>query len=380
MICRIQYRQGFGRVIGYAMKKEKHPELLASTLSARDPEGIISEMEALRSGNSRCKQPVAHYVLSVREGERLTDAQWTEAAQRTVGRFGMQQYIMVRHGDTDCDHAHLIGNRIKADGKAWSTSNDRKKMRSLCQELEGDLGITATASRSTRSSINKTEIEKADRLHRQGKQGTAVPARMQLATDIKATLARSHSTQDFEERLKTKNITTRWRHDDKGRPVGVSFGRGEASISGRNAGVSCRALTVHFNQGVYGQDRNFTAPSGDPRLGRTIGGGVGFEAADGFAAASSSHTAISSGDSATGGSSVIDCRGTASKTPAPAIPTGPAQAVGQLMMAAFDRIIHELERHDGTDGDDGFRKHSISRAHINRILRTSRKLSHRPSR
>lgn len=380
MICRIQYRQGFGRVIGYAMKQEKHPELLASTLSARDTEGIIQEMEALRAGNSRCKQPVAHFVLSVKEGERLTDTQWTEAAQRTAGRFEMQQYIMVRHGDTDCDHAHLIGNRIKADGKAWSTSNDRKKMRDLCQELEQDFGITATASRSNRSRINKTEIEKADRLHRQGKQGAAVPARMQLATDIKMALAHSHSVQDFEERLKRKKISVRWRHDDQGRPIGVSFGRGEASISGRNAGVSCRALTVHFEKGIHEQSRRFTAPGGDTRLDRTIGRDAGLEAEGGFAAAGGGHRTVGQGDSQVGGGASDRSGDAASEAQAVAVLTDTAQAGGQLMVAALDRIIRELERHDGTDGYDGSKRQPVSRAHIKRILRPTRKPPNRPSR
>lgn len=378
MICRIHYRQSFARVIGYAIKRGKSPEVIASTLDARGTQAMIGEMQELAAKSSRCKQPVAHFVLSVREGERLTDGQWTEAAQRTAEAFGMQQMVCIRHSDTDCDHVHLIANRIKADGKAWATSNDRFKMRTLCQRLEEDFGITATASRSDRSRVNKDEIEKAARLFKEGKQATAVPVRMQLAEDIKASLAQSSSPQDFERRLKKRSISTRWRHDRDGKPVGVSFARGEASISGRNAGISCRAMMVYFEGGVYEQSRTFTATGPDSRVDRAAGRDFGPEAQSGSAQADRGHPGTDRTDSATG----RDPTGHGGGDPrTPDILTESAQIGGQILTAALDRLIRDFD--DGEDRD-GKRRARAPEAHpsraLRRLIRTRPKPPQRPRR
>lgn len=379
MTSRIQYRANFNRVIGYALKRDKRPELLASTLAAKDTQGMIAEMESLRSKSTRCKQPVAHYVLSVKEGERLSDGQWNEAANRVVEAFGMEQFIAVRHNDTGCDHLHLISNRVRGDGKTWSTSNDRFRMRSLCQELEGDFNITATPSRSRRSRVNKDELEKAERLFKEGEQRTAVPARLRLAEDIKATLAQARSPQDFEEQLKDKKISTRWRHDKQGRPIGISFARGEAAISGRNAGISCRAILIHFNEGVYEQNRSFTSPGGGSRMGPTIGTGDRFATPGGFAEAGPGH-------GGTGRTDATDDRGAAchggSDSTAVGVLSDAAQVSGSLMTAALDRLIRDMDA-DVTDGKR--RRADVPEAHprrqLRRILRIPRKQApRRPSR
>lgn len=379
MTSRIQYRQHFNRVVGYALKRDKRPELLASTLAAKDTQGMIAEMEALRSKSTRCKQPVAHFVLSIKEGERLSDSQWNEAVNRVAEVFGMEQFIAVRHNDTGCDHLHLIGNRVRGDGKTWSTSNDRFRMRGLCQELEGDFNITATPSRSRRSRVGKDELEKAERLYKEGKQRTAVPARMRLAEDIKATLTQARSPQVFEEQLRDKMISTRWRHDREGRPIGISFARGEAAISGRNAGISCRAILIHFNEGIHEQTRRFTSPGGGSRLGPTTGQGDRFATPEGFTEAGPSHGRASRTDAP-------DDRGATghggSDSTAAGVLSDAAQVSGQLITAALDRLIRDIDA-DGTDGKR--RRANVPEAHptrqLRRILRTPRKQPpRRPSR
>lgn len=375
MTSRIQYRQHFNRVVGYALKRDKRPEVIASTLAAKDTRGMIAEMEALRNKSTRCKQPVAHLVLSIKEGERLSDGQWDEAASRVAEAFGMEQFIAVRHNDTGCDHLHLIGNRVRGDGKTWSTSNDRFKMRSLCQDLERYFNITETPSRSHRSRVNKDELEKAERLYKEGKRLTAIPARMKLAEDIKATLTQARSPQDFETQLRDKKISTRWRHDREGRPIGVSFARGEAAISGRNAGISCRAIMVHFNEVTYEQNRSFTTSGPATRMAGAIGTGDRYTTPRGFAETDAGHRRAEQSDTP-------DDRGATghggSHPEASGIIADAAQVSGQLMTAALDRLIRDIDV-DGRDGKGAPEAHP-SRI-LRRVLRTPRKQPQkRPSR
>lgn len=369
MTSRIQYRQAFNRVIGYALKPDKRPELIASTLAAMDTEGMISEMEALGNKSCRCEQPVAHFVLSVKEGERLSDGQWNDVANRIADAFGMEQFFAVRHNDTGCDHLHLIGNRVRANGKTWSTSNDRLRIRSLCQELEDDFNITATPFHSNRCRINKDELEKAERLRKEGKQFTAVPARLRLAQDVKASLAQSRSADDFEEQLQTKGITTRWRYDPHGRPVGVSFSRGEAAISGRNAGASCRIIIGHLNKGAHEQNRYYPNPGGDTRLDSTIGPRDRFAIEGGFAAASPGHGRAGQPDASDDRSAIGDGRGYSATA---ALLNEAIQMGSQLMISALDRIVREAE----ADAPD--RKHRHPDLHDGHFTQTFRRILRTP--
>lgn len=273
MTTRINYRKDFGRVFGYNLKAAKKPEIITSTLSASNATGMALEMEAVASLSRRCQQPCAHYVLSVADGEKLTEEQWTQAAHKVAEEMGMSQYCAIRHQDTDNDHLHLVGNRVTATGKAWSTSHDRDRMRQVCQDLEEDFGITKTPTRSaTRDArIAKDEIERAARLYRDGVQATPIPNRLMLAEQVKATMLQAPSLQAWEQSLKDAGITLRWRLTKAGHPVGVSFASGSERIAGRDAGVSCKDILTHFNhdsqQHQRSQDRR-SAPILDAPFGR----------------------------------------------------------------------------------------------------------------
>ena len=379
MTSRIQYRTHFNRVLGYALKRSKRPEVLASTLGTHDTQGMISEMEQLGSRSSRCQKPVAHYVLSIEQGKRLSDGQWCQAANRVAETYGMQQFVAIRHSDTDCDHLHIVANRVRSDGKTWSTSNDRFKMRSLCQEMEKDFSLTATPTRSRRSRINKDELEKADRLCRQGKQSNAVPARLQLAEEVRASLALAKSREDFQKRLSEQGISVQWRHDKQGRPIGFSFGREQVSISGRNAGISCRAVLIHFNEGHHESHPYHTRTSGDSRMDRTIGRGFGLEAESGFEPSGPGHRGTGLPDSSAGGDPAHHRR---SDSAAADFLVETTRASGMLFQIALDRLIREAGKViDTPDTPDRSHPHTPAvHTHLRRILRPARKQPRRHSR
>jgi len=294
MTTRTNYRKDFGRVFGYNLKAAKKPEIITSTLSASDATGMALEMEAVASLSRRCHQPCAHYILSVADGERLTEQQWTQAAHKVAEEMGMQQYCAIRHQDTDNDHLHLVGNRVLPIGKAWSTSHDHDRMRQVCQDLEEDFGITKTPTRSaTRDArIAKDEIERATRLYRDGAQATPIPNRLMLAEQVKATMLQAPSLKAWEQSLRDSGITLRWRLTKAGHPVGVSFSSGSERISGRDAGIACKDILTHFNhdsqQHQRSQDRR-AAPILDAPFGRgdcpqDFGGSPGSDQSDGTTA------------------------------------------------------------------------------------------------
>lgn len=254
MIVRINYRESFARTVGYVMKREKSPELVGGNLSAKAPNAMIGEFGLFASLNTRCKKPVAHLSFSLSQGEHLDAGQWADLAERVAADYGFEQYTAIRHHDTDCEHIHLIGNRIKLDGKAVATSNDRHRMRSLCQQAEKDFSLTKTALRSPRIRVNKDELERSERFYRQGKTQHPVPPKLMLSEQVKATASLSKDRTDFADRCKQQGISVRWRKTDDGRPCGVSFGETGSDIlfSGSSLGIPLSRL----NQTIYEHRKN----------------------------------------------------------------------------------------------------------------------------
>jgi hypothetical protein len=72
-----------------------------------------AEMIALSEEAIRSKDPVEHYVLSWREGERPTPAHIEKAVDSLLAEFGMEdhQCIYGLHQDTDNFHLHIMLNR-----------------------------------------------------------------------------------------------------------------------------------------------------------------------------------------------------------------------------------------------------------------------------
>jgi len=262
------------RPIAYVVKPGKKPVMIHSTLDATDPEGMAREMETRSSGRSRCHKCAIHIVFSLADHEHLSFNQWREVDQLFREKFGYDHGMLVTHGDTGHEHAHFVGSRCRLNGKAVPSSFERLRLRQFCREMEEHFDLVRTPERSARVRVSKDEIEKADRLYRTGKQATAIPERMGIAVAVQAAFRQSPSLLDFEDTLRRQQVTTRWRYNEQGEPVGVSFGRGEASISGKHAGVSARMLTLHFSgkgTATHEQSRGFEICSGAAALDRAPG-------------------------------------------------------------------------------------------------------------
>lgn len=269
MVVRINYRQSFARTVGYAFKSAKQPEIVAGNMSLSEPEGIIQEFASVAEKNTRCRNPVAHLAFSLAEGETLKQTEWDWFCREVASNYGFQQYVAVKHNDTSCEHIHFIGNRIQLNGKATPTSNDRYRMRELCRKAEERFSLQATPERSEVSRISKNELEKASRLHREGKTRLPVPKRLAIAEQAKALAFQSCSPKEFTERCQKAGISVLWRKSQDGTLSGISFASGEAKISGTHAKLPLkRLLTILHNNEQ--QHPNHTPRRANPSVDRHI--------------------------------------------------------------------------------------------------------------
>ena len=92
------------------------------------PKAQAAEMLALAEDAVRTRDPINHYVLSWREGERPTHEQVEEAVDIVVDEMELKEHQLIYglHADTDNWHLHLMVNRAYLDEET-----DRVKVRKI---------------------------------------------------------------------------------------------------------------------------------------------------------------------------------------------------------------------------------------------------------
>ena len=95
-----------------------------------------AEMLGLARVSAHSKDPINHYVLSWREGERPTPAQIEEAVDIFLDAMGLtgHQTIYGLHADTDNRHLHIMVNRVDpvwgGGGRSQGAGRTRRVTRS----------------------------------------------------------------------------------------------------------------------------------------------------------------------------------------------------------------------------------------------------------
>lgn len=101
----------------------------------------IKEMKLAAMVNSRCENPVYHYILSCPAYEKPSKKQWQECVKKTLKSLGFEghQAVAIPHDDTNYFHVHIEVNRVHPDtGKAhypeWSYRSLDECLRHLEKE------------------------------------------------------------------------------------------------------------------------------------------------------------------------------------------------------------------------------------------------------
>ncbi len=117
-----------------------------------DPKIIPRVMRHTANQSTRCKKPVYHIPLSWHVDEDLTREQMTKAADRLLEELGLDdhQAAIVCHNDTKNPHVHIVVCRVHpGTGKAWSTSNDYKRIDHAKMLIEKEMGFMRVQGKHT---------------------------------------------------------------------------------------------------------------------------------------------------------------------------------------------------------------------------------------
>lgn len=131
----------FNDVIDYAMDSSAHGDKCMGVrthgVNSRDTAAI--EMNAVSRKNTRCKDPVYHFILSWPEHERPEPSAIFDAAEHAIKALGLgeHQYVIAVHDNTDNRHCHIAVNRVhpltfKSHNIEWA----KKTLHYAAREIE----------------------------------------------------------------------------------------------------------------------------------------------------------------------------------------------------------------------------------------------------
>ncbi|MFP9443918.1 relaxase/mobilization nuclease domain-containing protein [Pectobacterium brasiliense] len=229
--------KSFKNRVDYILKDDH--DFICSNMSAdkNNVSDLTDEFKTVSSFRQDIKKPVFHAFLSVPLNEKLTDEQWQEIAKDYLKEMnidiGKNQYICVRHKDTDKDHIHIVANRVALDGSVWHGQHSAFNTIAACERLEVKHGLTITqglkGQKSEVSAPTKAEIEMALRTGEK-------PARIVLQNALQAAMLGKPDLQTFIDRVQAVGIEPQFNVASTGNVAGVSFSVNDIAFKGSSLG------------------------------------------------------------------------------------------------------------------------------------------------
>lgn len=273
---------GFRGALEYDLRQEKG-QLLDTNMAGSDPRSLAREFGEVRALRPNLTKAVCHVSLSIAPGERLTDGQWRDVAQKYLESMGFKdsQYVVTKHTDTEHPHIHILANRVTMKGEVVSDSHDYKRQEAIMRRLEREYGLSQVApSRETaRKAMSKGEIEHVLRT------GEA-SARTRLQGLIDNAIKEKQKLRAVINRLAQDGVETKLNQASIGRISGISFSLDGVALKGSDLGKayswnSLQKRGLHHEQIRYGagHEHGFGQGAGegapDSRPGTERGGSVG---------------------------------------------------------------------------------------------------------
>ena len=131
------------------------------------------------------------------------------------------QYVVVRHGNKEHDHIHIVANRVNArDLSVVKDSHDFKKSLDACREIEREFGLKVVENGKSKSP-QIAEGGKADLLRKK--------------IDEAVKNSKGDRTK-FLSDLKNQGVDVKLNQQSTGRIAGVTFSSDDAKFKGSELG------------------------------------------------------------------------------------------------------------------------------------------------
>jgi len=224
MKAKITKGRGFRGALDYILGKGEQGQIIGGNTSGGTARELAREYGAVRRLREDIKTPVWHSSLSLPRGEHLTDERWQKVVVSYLTQVGVdienQQYTVVRHTDTEHEHAHIIVNRVGLDKSVWNPRFDIYKAIEATQRIEQTFGLQQTPGRENQRlgepSVSKGEVLKAVREER-------LPLKVYVGEAVKRAVEGRPTMTQFLERMSEQGVFCRPNISKTGRVSGFSF-------------------------------------------------------------------------------------------------------------------------------------------------------------
>lgn len=216
MIGKISKSGSFKQLVEYLDKE--NAVVLGTNMYGQGSRELTAEFMAVRDLNTGIKQPVLHASLSLSPGEELSNEQFREACEAWIEKMGFDlsknQYLIVRHRDTEHSHAHLAINRIDMlSGKVVVDSFERYRSQEIIRQLERNYGLEQVAPSWQTFKNYERNLEQTRELSE----------RQQLAASIEQASLGSPTMPEFFQRLAECQIQAEVSFTRTGKPKGITY-------------------------------------------------------------------------------------------------------------------------------------------------------------
>jgi hypothetical protein len=143
MIANLVFNRDPATLAHYACKEEKQAEVLvAHGVRSWSAEAMAADFEAQRAQRPKLGRCMLHVALAwpAEEQARLTNDLMRQLAHEYLTQLGIDpkttQWALIRHGDRDHPHAHLLLNRVTDTGSVISDTKCYERSGQACRQLE----------------------------------------------------------------------------------------------------------------------------------------------------------------------------------------------------------------------------------------------------
>jgi hypothetical protein len=216
MIGKISKSGSFKQLVEYLDKEDA--VVLGTNMYGQSSRELTAEFMTIRDLNPSIKQPVLHVSLSLLPGESLSDEQFREACETWIEKMGFDltknQYLIVRHKDTEHEHAHLAINRIDMlTSKVVVDSFERYRSQEIIRQLEQNYNLEQIAPSWQSFNNSGHEIEQnSEQYNRKG-----------LTHEIEIAAIGNPTMLEFFHRLASRQIRAEVGFTRNGKPKGITY-------------------------------------------------------------------------------------------------------------------------------------------------------------
>ena len=221
MIAKNIKGKSFKGCVSYVMN-DTATILEAEGVLADNTKNIIHSFAIQRSGRKEIKQPVGHIPISFspEDKDRMTNEFMVQLAKEYMQEMGIKntQYIIVRHGNTENPHIHIVYNRINNDLKLISVNHDYKRNIKVCKKLKDKYNLTYGKGKEK---VKREKLDNPDKV------------KYKVHDAIKAVLPYCKGSDELKILLEKIGIETEFKlKRTTGEIEGISFRYGDIAFKG----------------------------------------------------------------------------------------------------------------------------------------------------